>query len=573
MAFWRAKRNTIVFKISMIVTMVMAAMIALLIIYNAYSYSAASRNMREQQLRVMSVHTQQIRTVLSSATTVLDELMLDNLGQTTALLNASAIRKYIVSIDLAGLLSTRVDRNPHLACLYFLYGDADVSLMRYSGILDWKQKFKIEDYLHTDGAGLENDAVSNEWHILNLEGSCFLLQHYRLGAANIGVLVSAEDLLNGLQGTGDMKSVYVLTDEEGEILASESMEEFCIGERLRNNERFLPDEGGYVLFTEPLSRYGLRLSCVIPRAEFYAGLGRIQYLLLGLGLAIILAMIAIAKYLNRNVVDPVKDLAQATQELREGNISYRIPTKTAYAQEFSDLIQMFNRMTQEITDLKIQNYEEALERKNAELKYLQLHPHPHFYLNAITTISSLSMRGENEQIQHFIETLSIYLRYLFTDNQKAATVQSEIRHAEDYIRLQQISYADHVFYYTAVDPRVENVPMQKLLVQTFVENIFKHAFDGEESISIFIRGSLGQRKDGTFARITIEDTGCGFPQEFLDRLAVSDGMENVGIFNVCRTMEFTYGRKDLIQIGNNEQGSARIMIDIPFEAPQEEIQQ
>ncbi len=187
MAFWRAKRNTIVFKISMIVTMVMAAMIALLIIYNAYSYSAASRNMREQQLRVMSVHTQQIRTVLSSATTVLDELMLDNLGQTTALLNASAIRKYIVSINLAGLLSARVDRNPHLACLYFLYGDADVSLMRYSGILDWKQKFKIEDYLHTDGAGLENDAVSNEWHILNLEGSCFLLQHYRLGAANIGV--------------------------------------------------------------------------------------------------------------------------------------------------------------------------------------------------------------------------------------------------------------------------------------------------------------------------------------------------------------------------------------------------
>ena len=59
-------------------------------------------------------------------------------------------------------------------------------------------------------------------------------------------------------------------------------------------------------------------------------------------------------------------------------------------------------MTQEISALKIQNYEEALERKNAEVKYLQLQLHPHFYLNAITTISSLSMRGENEQIQSFI---------------------------------------------------------------------------------------------------------------------------------------------------------------------------
>ena len=569
MAFWRGKRNSIVFKISLIVTMVMAAMIVLLILYNVYSFSTASQNMREQQLRIMSVHAQRIGTVLLNATVALDELVLDNLGQTNALLNASAIRKYIVSIDLAGLLSTRVDRNPHLACLYFLYGEADVSLTRYSSVLGWKQKFLVEDYLHTHGMSMENDVASNEWHVLNLAGSSFLLQNYRLGAANIGVLIYAEDLLGDLQGTGDMQSAYVLTDEAGKILASENTKAFCVGDELGNDRSFLPDAGEYVLFTEELSRYGLRLSCAIPRMEFYAGLERIQYLLCGLGAAALLAMVAIARFLNRNVVDPVKDLAQATQELREGNVDYRIPTEKAYAQEFSDLIQMFNSMTQEITDLKIQNYEEALERKNAQLKYLQLQLHPHFYLNAITTISSLSMRGENEQIQRFIEVLSIYLRYLFTDNQRDATVQSEIRHAEDYIRLQQISYADHVFYYTAVDPRVAEVPMQKLLVQTFVENIFKHAFDGEESISIFIRGSMEQREDGAFARITIEDTGCGFPQEFLDKMSGSDGVENVGIYNVCRTMEFTYGRKDLIQIGNNEQGSARITIDIPF-APQQE---
>lgn len=47
-------------------------------------------------------------------------------------------------------------------------------------------------------------------------------------------------------------------------------------------------------------------------------------------------------------------------------------------------------------------------------------------------------------------------------------------------------------------------------------------------------------------------------------MSAADGMENVGIYNVCQTMRFAYGRPDLIRLENNEQGGARIMIDIPF---------
>lgn len=558
----KLRKNSIVFKISIVITAFLATVICLLAGYNIYSFSAASRSAREQQRRVLGIYAQKMSTLLDDATTMLDELVLDNLGRTSTLPNATAFRRYISSIDLAGALSTRVDRNPRLSCLYFLYPEIDVLLMRYSIGLDWMQKFQLEDYLRA-GHEWDNDALSGAWHVREQGGSFFLQQNYRIGEADIGVLIEAEELLENGAGEGGWHSVYFLTDAGGRTLATENAEQFPMGEAVPNRETY-QSTGNVVLFTEEISESGLRLTCAVPASEIYAGMGRTPFYFLAIGILVALAMACISRYLGRNIVDPLKELSRATQELEKGNIAYRIQTDRAYALEFADLFSLFNHMTQEISDLKIQNYEEALERKNAEVKYLQLQLHPHFYLNAITTISSLSMRGENEQIQRFIRALSTYLRYLFTDNQNTTTVGSEIRHAEDYIRLQQISHMDTIFYYASVDPQAAQVPLQKLIVQTFVENIFKHAFDGGTSISIFIRGSIVKDDNESYAQITVEDTGYGFPQELLDKMPMPDEKKHVGIYNICQTMKFTYGRTDLIRLSNNEQGGARVEIRVPL---------
>lgn len=560
----KLQKNSIVFKISMVITVLFATVICLLVGYNIYSFSAASRGVWEQQQRVLNIYTQKMGTLLGDATTMLDELALDNLGRTSTMPNKTAFQRYISSIDLAGVLSTRVDRNPRLTCLYFLYPEIDVLLMRYSVTLDWTQKFQLDDYLRAEHAW-NNDALSGVWHVRELGGSFFLQQNYRIGEADMGVLIKAQELLMSEDSERSWKSVYFLTDMDGRIVATENAELFPVGESVSNDEAYHLEEN-MVLFTDALPEGGLRLSCAVPGSEVYAGFGRTQFYFLTIGTLFVFAMVCISRYLSRNIVDPLKELSRATQELERGNIDYRIQTDRAYAFEFSDLFSLFNHMTQEISALKIQNYEEALERKNAEVKYLQLQLHPHFYLNAITTISSLSMRGENEQIQSFIRALSTYLRYLFTDNQNATTVESEIRHAEDYIRLQQISHADTIFYYTSVDPRAAQVPLQKLLVQTFVENIFKHAFDGEASISIFIRASIVEEDGESYAQITVEDTGYGFPQELLDKMPMPDEKKHVGIYNICQTMKFTYGRTDLIRLSNNKQGGACVEIHVPLDA-------
>lgn len=458
----------------------------------------------------------------------------------------------------------KVQNNSQLACVYFVCEQQPLFLYRFDGSMGWQKKINLEDYLQ-GAPELESDVVTGAWHILKLGSDCYLQQNYRIGPGYLGVLLSLETLLEGRQGEESAESIYLFTDEDGQVLISENDVEFSMGDTVKNSETYVPaGNGDYVMFTQEAGVAGLRLSCAVPSEDVYAGMQRMQYLLGGIALGALLLVVLLGIYLHRNVVRPLQTLALATCQIEKGNIDYQIQADPHLAKEFLDLIGLFNGMTKEIKNLKIQNYEEMLERKNAELKYLQMQLRPHFYLNAITTISSLSMRGENEKIQEFIQALSDYLRYLLSDNRTQATVEGEVRHAVAFIRLQQIRHQDKIFYYHWVDQDVAQVPIQRLLVQTFVENIFKHAFDGETEISIFIRARRVRRKGEDMAQITIEDTGCGFPESILRHQAIPD-RESVGSGNVRKTLALTYGREDLLELSNNEQGGAQVDIYLPLE--------
>ena len=52
----------------------------------------------------------------------------------------------------------------------------------------------------------------------------------------------------------------------------------------------------------------------------------------------------------------------------------------------------FNELADEIANLRIQSYEKQIDLQETELKCVRLQIRPHFFLNAMTTISSLSQR-------------------------------------------------------------------------------------------------------------------------------------------------------------------------------------
>ena len=157
-----------------------------------------------------------------------------------------------------------MDRNPRLTCLYFLYPEIDVLLMRYSVTLDWTQKFQLDDYLRAEHAW-NNDALSGVWHVRELGGSFFLQQNYRIGEADMGVLIKAQELLMSEDSERSWKSVYFLTDMDGRIVATENAELFPVGESVSNDEAYHLEEN-MVLFTDALPE-----GCLL-----YTSLGKIH---------------------------------------------------------------------------------------------------------------------------------------------------------------------------------------------------------------------------------------------------------------------------------------------------------
>ena len=68
----------------------------------------------------------------------------------------------------------------------------------------------------------------------------------------------------------------------------------------------------------------------------------------------------------------------------------------------------------------------------------------------------------------------------------------------------------------------ENIRIPKFLLQTVVENIFKHGFSPEQFLSIFLESALEEQNGVRGLRMTVEDNGCGMTEETRKHIFAAD---------------------------------------------------
>ena len=111
----------------------------------------------------------------------------------------------------------------------------------------------------------------------------------------------------------------------------------------------------------------------------------------------------------------------------------------------------------------------------------------------------------------------------------------------------------------------ENIRIPKFLLQTVVENIFKHGFSPEQFLSIFLESALEEQNGVRGLRMTVEDNGCGFPPEMLASFPVKEDNGHVGLSNLYHTLQLIYGPAASLHISNAEPNGARVTIFLPEE--------
>ncbi len=279
----------------------------------------------------------------------------------------------------------------------------------------------------------------------------------------------------------------------------------------------------------------------------------------------VLLIIILFNYMNKRIVKPTKDLIKATSEISNGNIKYLVNVGDAGSEEFKELYVKFNYMVQQIEDLKIESYDMKLNEEENRLRMLRAQVRPHTFLNGITTISNLTYDDDREKIREYIYSFSQFTRYMLHTETEWVSIGEEIKHIENYIKMQKIRFPNSIEFTYDCDKAIEDTQIPFLSIYSLVENSCKHGMDMINVLNIYINCKQISENKLNGILITVEDDGDGFPTDVLEKFGKDElnTKAHLGLSNIRYTLHLLYKRDDLLRISNKENGGAKVEMLIP----------
>lgn len=411
----------------------------------------------------------------------------------------------------------------------------------------------LKDYLaETMGAQLN---VDSGWYPENLNGKHYLIHYYTVRNT---VVMGLIDL------SGVWTDFAPILGGEHVLIVESSAYSFGYNGNLLEGEM-----DGRIGAREEVLNLQLELSIRSAQSEMATELSTPLAVVVSCLLSLV-GVYAFVIYLNLEYNRPIKELRRTARQIKEGDFDCRAQI-SCRNKELQSLAGLFNSMLDTIMQLKIEQYENIIRYQDAELKYYCMQIHPHFYLNALASVQSMSLRGENQRISEYILALSKNIRYMFRAGFCRVPLSEELEHIDDYIRCQEIPMQGCVFSYIDVTSEASSWMIPQMILHTFVENIYKHVVSPERMITLLVRAEVVYEPRISEERLLcmiVEDDGDGFPEDILEAFREQSPEPErlkscIGLMNARRTLELMYGRNDLIFLKNNESVGTKVTIYIP----------
>ncbi|OKP95212.1 sensor histidine kinase [Paenibacillus sp. P46E] len=556
------RTNSIVFKFSLQMTVILAILLSILVLSNIYSLEVVRSNALTSSRNTLALYQANIHNNFNNFSKDLIEVFDNNIDAAVNVASLDESSRYFKVQQLKNNLLAKM-ANDYSSDGMFIRLSGELVLEQFSSRIPSGDKLALVDFLNMHKFSSSPADESDEWKVFQVQGDYYLFKYITYSQVSFGTLVKADTLLAMVDRGSNDHNRYVLSNTEGSILSANNIvlkeADTTLGSLTKEYQR------SFLIISEPIEEFG-QITNMVAKGGLFSGLKLIQW---GIALLAVLSAIIVPlvlRFLTRDVLKPILELVKAAKVVEQGQLEYQVPQGVPYSLEFMKLFHALESMVSEIKDLKIQSYEEQIEISRAEIKYLQMQIRPHFFLNAISTITSLTYHNKNEEIRRMIHCLSEHLRYMFKGGLVEVSMEEEIKHAENYIRMQEIRYPDQVFFMIEMDDKARQVPIPQFMIQTFVENTFKHAMFYKEMLSIFIRVRSETRDGKPFVSIVIEDNGGGFSSEWLSKAEIEEVMEDggrVGIANIRKTLQLLYKRDDLLKLSNAETSGARVEMWIP----------
>ncbi len=467
----------------------------------------------------------------------------------------------------AEIMNTKIGSTAGLDVLFILSDDTDAPIIaardNLSSAASSEKLLEIKRYLNTENYPTQS-ILDKDWHLVLIEDRPYFFRSINLGKYHIGALgeLTNFDLTSKMHILGTHYTCTLLYEDAVYHIAGENW-----GTDLSLDVSAAPKtpwKSTFLIANFPTANAQLLLA--VQQGDTAPILGSTLRLLLLAGLCCILLLVVLVYVLYRMVSVPVQEMLEATERVKAGDLTYQMRENWG-SREFNTLSASFNAMVISVHQARLELHAREKQKRQDELTMLRAQIQPHFFLNAITTVSNMTYQNRNEEIRQYIAALAKFMRYMLNLQCKQVLLTEELAHIDNYLKMQAIRFPNSVRVETRIDPGAEGLEIPYLLLFTVVENTFKHAMDLYSTLELRIRCEPADEPGFHGWRISVQDNGQGFSQEALSRIrstaAPENPKEHLGLTNVRRTLMLSYGRSDLLRLSNLPEGGAMVEIWIP----------
>lgn len=559
------KKKSFINTIKVLIGIQLLMVMLIVIFFAAFTYQSATREMNSVAENFLDIYVTQIENRIMRMDQNLTTI-LNNNADLSLLESDELAERSRASVRLSNTIQDIMKIDDSAEMLVIAETEYDICLDAKCERLSFDRKNEIREFImeYTEKA-----EQSGGWEFGFIGDTAYLYKILIWNHRSVAAFVSADALLATIPDVQINNCSFILTDGDDEIWGYSGYENFDGELGIQLTE--LPSK--HMMINQASIMSGqINLYAFEEKTAAFSRLRVSAVLLLCVVILLGLFDFVFSRIVRKDLILPMNNMRKDMKHIEEGEYGLRVK-EMGDNQEFFMLAQSFNKLMDEILNLRIQFYEKKLELSDAEQKYIRLQIRPHFFLNALTTIASLSFQGKNKDIDIYINALSKNIRYMFSSGLHTVSVKEEIYHVKNYFEMQELKYPGCVFYYIDMPEELESWKIPQMMIHTLVENEYKYAVSTEASLMILIKVSAETVSGERMLMIEVEDDGPGYPPDVLEYINQDTGKRQdgtqVGLWSIKRLLELMYDRKGLLKLENIEPHGALNRIYVPENVVQE----
>lgn len=315
----------------------------------------------------------------------------------------------------------------------------------------------------------------------------------------------------------------------------------------------------YMAYVRNVDVFAGKLVALVSEKEVLAQAGSARDLALMLLAASVLLLSFPVYWTVRGVINPIRSLSAfmgrvaASRDLSKLNRRIRLDgcrEAREMAGECNRMLDTIQNLTQTVIRKDKDILGAELERKQAELSFLQSQINPHFLCNTFDSIKGLAaLHGETE-IRSMANDLSLLFRYSIRPGERVP-LRDELDAVERYVRIQKTRFGERFAVCYDISEETRELSVPKMILQPLVENAIIH---GVEVLDRDGRLVVESERVGDSLILRVRDNGGGMDPEKLERMQrklagaqlerdkdIVGYRAGIGVVNVNNRIRLTYG--------------------------------